>query len=1087
MSRASFEFFLCSRVVDAAYLEPELLVLIASLDTSLFVDNYLPQWNAMPPVPSSISTPVPTSVPPLMSLALTGPGSDRIAGCKDSSQQMTEDPFVWRSDQKDAILRLLEFCRHHPESSGWRHGLLLPDAIMSYCRIDPETDANRLCDWYDNHNVASVAVLGPVTHEVYSKKNNGEFAIPKTSAIEDPPSPPPLRTSPFDGLMSFSDITLLSSRNPHLLHVSTEHPPLDFINSAPKICYQNNFDFNNITYTFGGLHITSQLTLSRFDIPPETPLLKVLVYLPVKLPPHVSRKILSNPLLAPNFNMFSYCPLRSNITHLDLLTRPNDPKGICAMTWCEVSPHHVFYYGGFTIDDTVERRDDLDRYIIRRKLVMNLNGYILNTRTQRFSKVVLKPQQQHQTNYGRIGAASCAKSHRQSGDSGRVNVVTRPSSPPIQFTYTDKAPRDSPALNSQQQFVTPMLAAPRSNPISPKIVRETTPPQLSSPRSPPVSLPTKPDPHNRIECVNPARPVSTSMNAWRAERAPLRRNLSSATSDSSVVSSTLSRSLVLLSRHKMSSVFSKPARMFHKSHRRPSRASEVSSGSTTPKCEAPRHRDVKVLLDHAIAKRSSLAAEPDRSALENPSRSKPRSKKPADAIPPIRKSENAKLSASVDHSVPKLQKDIPSMLLKTSGPLRTTPNQSPRSQNPLKHVREYTSPPGPAKSNAPKSRANSHESSAAAIESAEGVYNGVTILIFGGFLLVEQNGQQEFRACSDILTIELASRDEAGATCFYGEAIILETTRKPGQTWPSPRGYFGNTVVDANPAPFACTLAQGGSLSIARDDTSIDTDSRPQSPQSTDSAASTFRTSALVPVASQPTFTLDHKELVIHGGCNEQGEVFSDLYVLSLHEMTWLQKDTFLYDYHENKKEPYDDDDCTQLTLEKKVIAPELVEAEFRSCHHTLVYYKTTDTELVMFMGGFQNDYLRFFDEKEYRSDKYDVLRLARFGITNSERNVQRVPCLDLLTYTWRYLRYYHEFSRTYGPEQRRLLRTEPWRNSRMNHHAGRFSLNGKILTVCHGLVTVTPEKKRFKDEIWNDVGPDAFWGTQVSLEFPGL
>ncbi|OVF10072.1 hypothetical protein A9F13_03g02112 [Clavispora lusitaniae] len=203
----------------------------------------------------------------------------------------------------------------------------------------------------------------------------------------------------------------------------------------------------------------------------------------------------------------------------------------------------------------------------------------------------------------------------------------------------------------------------------------------------------------------------------------------------------------------------------------------------------------------------------------------------------------------------------------------------------------------------------------------------------------------------------------------------------------------------------------------------------------------------------------------------------------------WDTMSTYVFDYYNIPKQPYEDEKTEDLQLENQVKAPELVEADFRSCHHRAHIYSEDGTDYVFFLGGFQNDYLRHFDKTPYTSNKFDVSRISKFSFSSTNSNLLRIPVLNVRSQRWKFSRFFYDLSECVTPQAMEILMGNDFmRNTRTSFHGGAFSLVGKQITICHGIVEFVPEKKEDFGKISKHLNATTvLLGGHTHLTFPNM
>lgn len=350
----------------------------------------------------------------------------------------------------------------------------------------------------------------------------------------------------------------------------------------------------------------------------------------------------------------------------------------------------------------------------------------------------------------------------------------------------------------------------------------------------------------------------------------------------------------------------------------------------------------------------------------------------------------------------------------------------------------------------------------------------VCVYVFGGFHLAQD---LQFVASNKLLKIELLIEDFE-LSKFHTSALMIGVTPQ-GDVIPLPRGFFAYFLTD-NEGPFeSCELYTQGVFDS-------DTESLKLSESVCDANSSGQKSHSR---CMNGDVQLDSKRLIIHGGVNENKEVFSDFYSYSFSTETWQKLPTYAFDYYNKPKDPKDDEDLESLVYESQVADAVPKEAELRCCHHRASIYTEDGKTHVVFSGGFTNDYLRHFDPKPYESDRLDVSRLARLQLGISNSNLLRLPILNLSTQTWKFSRYFYDLREVVTSEAGKLLTQRSYmKNSRVTLVGGAFLRVGKQLTFCHGVAIFVPEKaedfRKMQEEHASSV---ILLGGHFHLTFPGM
>lgn len=406
----------------------------------------------------------------------------------------------------------------------------------------------------------------------------------------------------------------------------------------------------------------------------------------------------------------------------------------------------------------------------------------------------------------------------------------------------------------------------------------------------------------------------------------------------------------------------------------------------------------------------------------------------------------------------------------------------------------------------------------------------ISVFVFGGFtchLDPKDPHAKVFKASSDLLKIELIIQEDSINSLFFEDAIVYlignEETCKSRELlvqngaskteneffWPSLRGYFASAIIDFNSnLERNCQLFNGKLNELnAFDNGSGHNDSTENSTLRAESGSFSDNFSTSDQSNSKSSFVsgiglsgsitrprthgnfFDGKALFVQGGVDDKGIPKSDFNVFSFDNGKWYPFQTYMFNYFDNHIQPYEDDDGTSFSCDREVADPKLVEAELRACHHSSLFYQNEENDYLIFLGGFYNDYLRFFDKEPYTSDKYDVSRLSKLQFQTNNPTLSRIAILNLKTQTWRFMKYFCDMKHFFKEKELYKVHNNPsWINARISNYGGAISLNGKMVTLCHGLVKVVPEKREDYDRLQQEFsyGP-IMWGAHVHFTFPSL
>lgn len=894
----------------------------------------------------------------------------------------------------------------------------------------------------------------------------------------------------FSGLYSIPKTTL---NVPNSFTLDKHRSKL--VTELPEICYQNHVDLDDITYTFGGVYVNKYCDFRHLGIPIDVDPEKISIHFPCELPPHVDKNILISPYMMQNPHLIIFNAFRSTVSYCDTYSSSDYPAHLNNASGCRISKSHIFFYGGFEINvESVEHIAEVDRWVIKKKLVMNENGYILDIRTLKFTKIRLESKTRELLTIGRIGNAIAANIIELSGEDKEKQ--NRCILPPV---FTD--------INNDLTFPSSPLVKPVNfpEPKNPENIRE--------PESLDASVLNASNGKSNTSDIDSIPPISAtssySFNILKQLNSLKSFAINSDASKITPTTSTKSSSIIhTTAGPKLTHALSKSSKIFHRHQKQPS--------GGTPK--SPTNHPLKNTYSNQVRdnRSNSQNSRPVSPILiGNPMPKANSQKTPMNSV---NSSVDSKLFQNSNQNDKKKDnfsnlesdlKQLTSLISYVSTNASPAKNESPLN---LEDVGFKTADNDNGFSFDSRSK-NASFNNQHINRSQEG---RVSVYIFGGFECHENEfGYQTFRAVNDLLRIDISCKKIKFTVGFEVEASISTVGSngiysKMGENlysdiWPSPRGYFAYSLIDHNQTTDEnCywDIESRNPLHSESDDQDDDPGfpnrySRAMSPVS-DSISSSSTSLQTANSKGMSTRTLNSKTvegffngkaLLIQGGCNENFETFSEFYIFVFETGKWQSLSTYVYDYFNSHKQPYEDDDASIFVKENEVANPKLVEAELRACHHSALYYKNDEKDYLFFVGGFTNDYLRYFDNEPHTSDKFDVSRLSKLQFAPMNSNTLRVMVLNLQTQTWRFLKYYYDVSHSTHENFLKILNSNSaWKNARISNFGGCVSLNGKAITICHGMACAVPEKREDLAKLKLDV-PDTsiLWGAHVRFSFPSL
>lgn len=975
--------------------------------------------------------------------------------------------------QGDRLLEYLDFLR-----------------LQATAARDKEFTSNHTKDWYHGmpapYTLVKYAPFEQFNKAHFGQAMNSEVYLSPHVQLEEVALPhSDTRSSSVSQLLKRSDDKLDYAENfkrdwdassfsgyfqlPNFSY-STLQPRKDSAEGTGQFCYQTHFDVENLTVMFGGLVVDARQSLKCLGIPRLTDLSRISVYFPYDLPPHINKHVLMSPCVTQNTDMILFDAMKGTVQANPIkLYSENHPGNICAMEGTMIADSYVFYSGGFHVDvDKVEYKEEINRWIVHKSIRLNEYGFILDVRTKQFTQIKIKSNSEVHYN-GCIGNALV--SNRLEKASMHSSKLVLP---------------DLPASYNSQD--TTPLAEEILTPTSP--VRARTPVQTPGTTTLKEPRPSKGQPSYQLV---PESTKSSTISRARSSTPTTSRQISRQNTDQLTKSSSKTSGRINESRApvsaisptnsasesslKMTSMLMKSARIFHRNHHnhafsqgQSSQSLSVSSGQTQTHNLAslrggspspnpvPQSSYANQVKQHRASGTSTPSTSPARHMTQSPHHNL--SSLTTESIDTV--SDEGSLLSGASSNVDKVKIDSTTFTGEKS-----------------KAVERTLSPDDSTSLGSGLTGEGLFAAKDSAIES--GVLS-VTVFLFGGFVkYVDENERTAFRATNDLLRLELIIEDgQAGK--FHKEALIFDAAdRNENTMWPTRRGFFAYVLVNVDSANEACS-----NQTLSQD---LDADEAPKSrTEGNQEVLSTSETSTRSSTQSTDNF-LSRRGLMIQGGVDENNRVCSDIYIFNFNKSQWHRQQSYAYDYYNEPKQPFEDEQCDKLTLEAASNDAPLVEAELRACHHHALLYEQDNREYVLFVGGFVNDYLRHFDPEPYVSDRYDVSRLARFSLTTTNPNLLRIPALNLRTQTWIFMRFFFDLRENISGKTMDLLMGNPYfRNSRMVFYGGGCSILGKQITLCHGMVDFVSEKAeyfdRYKDQLKSDV---IMSGCHCHLSYPSM
>lgn len=955
-----------------------------------------------------------------------------------------------------------EFLKAHEK--GWYHKVKVPYTFFEYQNSKDTSVDNTYGGVYNQNIFIPRAVLRPIDSDSETNNKNESLTDDELVKYEDI-----LRKSDgvnfFTGYHSMPRLSLRASTKAGKFLGSEENKL-----QCPNICYPSHVEIDDITYIFGGLCLEKKNDFGHLGIPKDVTVDKISIHFPCELPPHVDKEILTSPFMTP-FNFLLLFEIeKSSVVYLNPDILGEFPHALCNSQGCKISNTHAFFFGGFEIHTlSVEYKDNIDRWIIKRDITMNKYGYILDVKTLKFIRIELKSIGEVDFSIERIGHAIASTFF---SNDYKYHLSNPMSSPPNENIIADNLLGEDKAALLENEV--PYGKADHET--------EASLPTMNNDQMP-IATRTESEVSDLSSLSGLNVDDSKLSNAdllyhpHRAQKHTKNKLEPVETKAVKVDSISSKRS----SRHaapKFSHVLSKSNRIFHRHLKEDGGNSKVikdtSIDSENYKRPIP-HRVESPLLDDRA--RGSLSPKKHHNSKISRDVESPLSVKLSDT------STLAKSTIS-DDKVDLLRpedflekeylehKKTKKFLLNSTEFIENLNQESgfrcPGTQQKVKDIFFETS--------------------------NEGVC--ITMYIFGGFTaFTDSNGFKYFKATKDLLQIDLRCTynnfslnfERTASVNILGEGFNpLKLEKDYPSLWPSARGYFAYSLIDnlSKDSEDSCFI-----INTANKDNALLVSILSQEGD-TSGLIGTFSSIEDLenPRPADPKEFLMGKALLVHGGCDENYETFSDFYVFVFKTGTWYTMSTFGYDYFGFEKNPDEDDDASKFSKDCELAEATMVEAELRACHHQAIYFKNDERHYLYFVCGFYNDYLRFFDKVPYKSDKFDVSRLAKYLYSTDTPNVVRVLMLDLRTQIWRLFRYYYDISHLCDVDFMKTMNSKHWRNARICPYGGTVSLNGKKINIFQGMVIPVPEKKAYLEDMKKDLpGLHCLLGANARFTFPFL
>lgn len=417
----------------------------------------------------------------------------------------------------------------------WLHGVPNPYTICSYRPSESFNKTHFRRDQNTETNFSPEVVLSPVTS---ATTNRGSSVGDVPKVLQASKYAPEFKRNA--GASAFSGLFQIPS-------YSYACPQKDGkVESVTQYCYQTQFEVGELTIIVGGVYVDPLNSLRRLGIPRATDISRISVHFPCDLPPHVNKEVLMSPVLAQNLDLILFNPTRGTVSGTRIETcMESYPGHLCLMKGTRVSDTHVFFSGGFEVKTvSVQHREDINRWIVRKKIVLNEDGYILDIRTMRFTKIAIKSKSELLVR-GRIGNALVS------------NMFDRPTAPEL------KATLPVPFSMANSNF------APFGGiPVNPKEEKNATKGELTEQKgelTEQKEQKKQKDPHTLVLGIRPVTRIPTDLSSLRSLSSGSTVSRSLSKSNESKYSGSPVSPTTTPSSLKMSSVLLKSKGLFHRS------------------------------------------------------------------------------------------------------------------------------------------------------------------------------------------------------------------------------------------------------------------------------------------------------------------------------------------------------------------------------------------------------------------------------------------------------------------------------------------------------------------------------------------
>lgn len=959
-------------------------------------------------------------------------------------------------------------------NQSWNHGVTTPYTVFLYLPSKKLTNQINL-----NKNEGVFYKPMAVFQEFSHKEISGDISINRAVYdTEEDKEYAELLHPQIDQVRAFSGyysvpkvaLNLPSAKNDPLVNGR-------FLSSIGKETYQNHISLDELIFSFGGLFYDDYCSFKDLGLPEDVDPEKISIHLPVELPPYLDRDMLLSPYLQQNHNFYMVNPSRGTVTLLNSFVT-NMPSHLSDLKSTKISSRHIFLFGGFELRiKSVSYDESIDRWIIEKEFNLNENGFILDTKTLSFTKIDLikNPDKEKvvDSNFqiGRLGHAITSNSYERViiEDSGSSFRTATPSN------YTDSS-HFSPFIPPDSQ------RSPSASPLMKTKSAGTTGPSinLSATLHGSAQFPSGKTVINTKLHLNsePTTPASSSGSHGYFKN-HVTKTTTSSSSDSS---NKLQKSKSLSSRDSKKNTVNKVFDRLNLHN---------SSSPISNRQPSPLQPQQSVQLPPQLSQQSFLLQQlqppSTNQSLLSPSEGSPHVNLLSTYSDQVKqnRSNSGSLHSRPVSPIPQAAvvapKPIPFKLEdKVTAGVTFDDDQDEVQENICIHPEGVILCENCRNLGEPKKPNDLYGDTV--IKPGEAL---TSVFIFGGFVEYIDNGIKRFIATNDFLRIDLICEGGFFAKNILPEATIYKIVLDQSPTeFPSPRGYFASTLIDYD----------------TESDLNCDwnTFKRPFSPHSVFDEESSSSTSLQSSNSRHPNRSIriktpedffNHKALLVQGGCNDAKETFPDLYIFKFTTGEWEKMSTFSYKYYKSQEDPLRDDISDTLTEDEQIDSPEIIDAELRACHHTALYYNRLGREFIFFLGGFDNNYLKNYEPKPYKSDKFDVSRLSKYRYATTDYNVNRMLVFNIKTQTWGFYKFFYDMRKNTSSDTLTRLKTTPSLiNSNFHFHGSGISLNGKIISITQGLVSPVPERKADLEQLTKEFSNTSLmFGGHVQIIFPSL